>query len=158
YFAPLNFLTAQSPNLNDFILYPIDVTQTPVHAFVLGLLLAAIVAIPLLVAILFRFPSALPFIAAVFIFAHMPWMTVTLIAACLLAAVRPFRMKFRFGSALVGLLPVVLYLYLATRGGLDALDQASPAQRSLMAVPWILAVVAACLMLGIVLLISRAVN
>lgn len=158
YFAPMNFLTSQSPNLNDFILYPIDVTKVPTHAFVLGLLVAAIVAVPILVSILYRFPAALPFIAAVFVFAHMPWMAVTLTASCILASVPPFRMRFRFGSALVGLMPVLLYLYLATRGGTDLLDQASPAQRALLAAPWILAVLAACLMLGIVLLISRAVN
>lgn len=158
YFAPLNFWSAGSPNLNDFILYPIDVTRTPVHALVLGILLAAKFAVPICIAIMYRFPFAIPFALAVGVFAHMPWLAVTLLLSCLIASSHPFRLKFRFGSALVGLLPVLLYLYLSTRGGGEQLDLASPTQQALLAAPWILSILGACGMCAIVLLISRAVN
>ncbi|MFN0136696.1 MAG: tetratricopeptide repeat protein [Phycisphaerae bacterium] len=156
YLAPARFWV-QSPNLTDFILYPINVTRLPEHAAVLGLLIASMVAVPILIAILYRFPFSLPFIAAVLVFAHLPWMTLTLLASCVLASVRPFRMKFRFGSALVGLLPVVLYLYLST-GGNALLDEASPTQRLLLMAPWVLAIIAAATMCGVVLLASWIVN
>jgi len=159
YVAPARFWDAKAPNLNDFILAPINVVQVPVHAIVLGLVVAVMVAVPIVVSILYRFGSALPFVAAVVVFAHMPWMAVTLLASCMLASLRRFRMSFRFGSALLGLLPVLLYLYLATRGTADQLAAyGSPAQKSLLLAPWLLAILAAAVMLGTVLLIARVVN
>ncbi len=158
YLAPFRFWGTGSPNLNDFILFPIDVTKVPMHAVVLGLLLGAIVGVPIVVAILYRFVCAVPFLLAVFLLAHMPWMAITLTGSCILAAVRPFRLNFRFGSALLGLLPVLLYLYLATRGGSEQAGVASPTEKLLLAAPWIMAVLAAAAMMGLALLIARIVN
>ena len=159
YIAPFRFWDAAAPNLNDFILSPINVVEVPLHAIVLGLLAAVMVAIPIVVSILYRFPAALPFILAVLIFAHMPWMAVTLLASSILAALKPFRMKFRYGSALVGLLPVLLYLFLSTRGTPDQLaNYGAPTQKSLLIAPWLIAILAAAIMMGTVLLISRIVN
>lgn len=157
YWEPARFWSRQAPNLTDFILYPISVTQTPIHGVVLGLLLASIVAVPITMAILFRFPASLPFAGAVLVFAHMPWMAVTLLGSCTLAAVKPFRMRFRFGSALVGLIPVVIYLYMAN-GGPESSSEASPTDQLLMMAPWVLAILAACFMLATALGISRLVN
>lgn len=159
YLTPMRLAGGETQNLNDFVLYPISVLQTPIHAVVLGLLMASIVAVPILIAILYRFHCAVPFALAVGVFAHLPWMAFTLLLSCTLAAVRPFRMSFRYGSALVAMLPVLLYLYLATMGRPDqAGGDASPAQRSLLMAPWVLAILAACAMMATVLLISRAVN
>jgi hypothetical protein len=158
YFAPARFWATHSPNLYDFVLYPVDVTRVPIHALVLGMLFASIVAVPVLIAILFRFASALPFVAAVGVFGHMPWLAFTLVGCCIIAAVPPLRLNFRFGSALLGMMPILLYMWLATRGTTDQLDQASPIQKSLLAIPWILAVLAACAMHACVLLISHAAS
>jgi len=159
YLAPLKFWGEQTQNLNDFVLYPISVEQTPMHGVVLGLLVASIVAVPISVAILYTFPFALPFIAAVLIFTHMPWMAFTLIWSCLLASVRPFRLSFRFGAGLVGMLPVILYLYLATRGTPRQVGTyASPDQSLALAAPWILAILAGCAMLGVIMLIAYLVR
>ena len=159
YFRPFRFWGPQTQNLNDFLLEPISVVATPIHGVVLGLLVASIVAVPIAVAMLYRFPAALPFAAAVAIVAHLPWMAVTLVGACVLAAVPPFRFRFRFGSALLALLPVLLYLYLATRvspGQVAAYS--APEERTLLFAPWILAILAAALILGLVLLLSWVVN
>jgi outer membrane protein assembly factor BamD (BamD/ComL family) len=159
YFEPFRFWGTPAPNLYDFILDPISVDQTPIHGVVIGLLFAAIVAVPISVAILYRFSSAVPFIAAVLVFAHLPWMAITLAASCVLAAVRPFRMSFRFGSALVGMLPVLLYLYLATRGPADPLAASvSPERRLLLAGPWLLAILGACTMMAVIIFIAHLVD
>jgi hypothetical protein len=135
------------------------VEQNLMHGVVLGLLVASIVAVPISVAILYGFAYALPFIAAVFIFAHMPWMALTLVGSCILAAVKPFRLSFRFGAALVGMLPVIVYLYLATQGAPQQIGTySSPDQRLLVSAPWFLAILAASVMLGITMAISRIVN
>lgn len=157
YAAPLRVSGAQTQTLNDFILYPISVDQTPMHGVVLGLLLASIFAVPISVAIFYRFPFALPFVAAVGVLAHHPWMAVTLVFSCILASVRPFRLSFRFGSGLLGMLPVILYLYLATRGGEQA-TSASPEDRLLLAGPWALAILGACAMLAASVFIAYLVQ
>jgi len=158
YWAPARFWGQTAPNLNDFILYPINVLLTPVHALVLGLLVASIVAVPILVAMLYRFLASVPFLLAVLVLAHMPWMSVTLLGSVLLVSLRPLRLNFRFASGLLGMLPVILYLVLATRESGETLGSVSPAQQSLLAAPWVLAVIAACGMIAIVLWIARLVD
>lgn len=159
YLEPLRFWGPSTQNLNDFVLFPISVDQTPVYGVVLGLLMAAMAAVPISVSIIYRFGSALPFIAAVFIFAHMPWLALTLTASCILASLRPFRMPFRYGSALLGMLPVLLYLYLATRGTTEILSGSiSPERRLLLTGPWLLAILAACMMLAGIIFFARMVN
>lgn len=159
YVAPARVWGAQTQTLNDFLRYPISVERAPLHGIVLGLLVASIVAVPILVAILYRFFCAVPFIAAVLIFAHMPWMSFTLLCGCILASVRPFRMTFRYGSALLGMTPVLIYLYLAAWSETGTPGQSTtPSERTLMIAPWVLAVLSACAMMAAVLLIARVVN
>lgn len=159
YAEPFRFWGRQTNTLNDFILYPISVEQVPMHGIVLGLLVAAIVGVPIAIAILYRFPCCLPFIAAIVLFAHMPWMGVTVLSSCILASVKPFRFKFRFGSALVGMLPVLAYLFLATRGASEpAAAFAEPVNKTLLLAPWVLAILAACGMMGLILLVAWLVN
>ncbi len=159
YLEPLRFWGPQTQNLYDFILFPISVDQTPIHGVVIGLLVASIVAVPISVSILYRFRSTLPYLAAVLVLAHLPWMAITLAASCALASLRPFRMSFRFGSALLGMLPVLLYLYLATRGpGEPVSASISPERKLLLAGPWLLAILAACTMLAVIIFIARVVN
>ncbi len=156
---PARFWGADAPSLNDYLVAPISLEQVPEHAVVLGLVLGAVVAVPVAIAILYRFPFALPFVFAVLLFAHMPWLALTLLLSCVIAALPPFRLSFRFGSALLGLLPVALYLLLATRGSTEAMgDGASPIERALFAAPWVLTLLAATVMLAIMLLIARLVN
>lgn len=159
YLQPLRFWGDNTQNLYDFILFPISVDQTPLHGVVIGLLIASIVAVPVCVSILYRFKASLPFTAAVLVFAHMPWMAITLLGSCILASVRPFRMKFRYGSALVAMLPVLLYLLLATRGADDPLSGSiSPERRLLLAAPWVLAILAACTMMAVIIFLARTAN
>lgn len=160
YLDPFQFWGEQPVTLHTFLRYPIDVSRTPIHGAVLGLLVASIVAVPIAVAILYRFYAALPFIAAIVIFAHMPWMAITLTGSCILASAKPFRMRFRFGSALVGLLPILLYLVMANRSGADTLllSEFAPDQRPLLITPWVLAVLAAAGMLATILWIASIVQ
>ncbi len=159
YLQPLRFWGPATLNLNDLVLFPISVDMTPMYGIVVGLLVASMVAVPISVAIVYRFGSAIPFILAVAIFAHMPWLAFTLLCSCILAAVRPFRMTFRYGSALLGMVPVLIYLYLATRGSSEILTASiSPERKLLLAGPWLLAILAACTMLAAIIFIARLVN
>ena len=154
------FWGPQTHSLYDFILHPISVIdQTPIHGVVIGLVMASIIAVPISVSILYRFRSALPFIAAVLVFGHLPWMAITLVTSCVLASVRPFRLSFRFGSALVAMLPILLYLLLATRGPGDPLSASiSPERKLLLVGPWLLAILAACTMMAAIIFIAHLAN
>lgn len=126
---------------------------------ILGLLLAALVSIPILVSILYRFPACLPFVAVVAFLAMMPWLAITLTGSCILASVRRFRLPFRFASALLALVLVLLYFYGASRQASAPVEiPDNPADRIKFVAPWILATVASCALMGFVLLIARMVN
>ncbi len=146
-------------SLGSLLIEPINVQDVPVQIPIIGLLMAALIAMPILVAILYRFWSSLPLIAVVGFLAVMPWLAVTLLGSCILASVRPFRTRFRFMSALIGLVPAILYLTLAWSGTTDAVvGLIDPVDRIKFIAPWVLAIVASTLVFALVLAIAKVVN
>ncbi|MCA9244237.1 MAG: hypothetical protein KDA32_09795, partial [Phycisphaerales bacterium] len=153
--------TGAQQSLTDFVLSPISVLQTPLHGVVLGLLLAAIIATPITVAILYRTLAAIPFVLATAVFAHLPWMAFTLTFSALLvaAALRRMRFRFRFAVALLGLVPVVVYLALATRGGAEKLlSTATPSEAALIYGVWVVSIVGAAVGIALVLTLAKIVD
>jgi tetratricopeptide (TPR) repeat protein len=145
--------------LSDLLTFPISIYEVPLQIVVLGLLLAALVSIPILVSILYRFPCCIPFLLVVAFLAMMPWLAITLAGSCLLASVRPFRFSFRYASALLGLSLVVIYFYSASRRPASAVQVlSSPSDQIKFVAPWVLAIIASCVVCALVLLIARAVN
>ena len=144
--------------LANFVVFPIRVDLIPMHAVVVGLLLAALVSIPILISILYRFPCAIPFILVVCFLAVMPWLAINLIGACILASVRPFRLRFRYASALIGLLLVLLYFYGASRQSAMPVELYKPEDRIKFMAPWILATLGSCLLMGGVLWCAKLVD
>ena len=126
---------------------------------VLGLILAAVVSIPILVTILYRITSALPFIAVVGFIAVMPWLAIALLASCLVVSLKSIRFRSRFASALLALLPVILYFFLASRQSSGVVELLSePSDRIKMLAPLILAIIASAIVMGIALIVARIVN
>src|SRR3989337_487551 len=121
--------------------------------------MAALISIPILVAILYRFWSSLPLIAVVGFLAVMPWLAVTLLGSCILASVRPSRTPLRVMSAMIGLIPAIVYLTLAWSGTTDAVvGRIDPVDRIKFVAPWVLAIVASALVFAIVLAIAKIVD
>lgn len=145
--------------LGSLLLHPISVQQVGTQILVVGLLMATLISIPILVAILYRFWSSLPFIAIVGFLAVMPWLAITLLGSCIIASVRPFRSRFRFMSALFGLVPTVVYLILAFGNTAEeVVGVIDPVDRIKFVAPWALAIVAAAAVFALVLLIAKMVN
>ena len=154
-----NFRGGTTVTLVSFLLEPISVQQVPMQIPIVGLLMAALIAIPILVAILYRISSSLPFIAVVGFLAVMPWLAITLLGSCIIASIRPFRTKFRFMSALLGLVPTVIYLVLAWKGSAESLAGiVDPIDRIKFVAPWALAIVAATVVFAIVLALAKLVD
>ena len=149
--------TDQQITLMDFLVRPIPVNQVPIMTVILGLVLASMTAIPILVSMLYRFPFSLVFTAIIAFVAVFPWLAITVTVCCFLARWRPFRFQFRFATALLALLPVALYYALATRNT-DVLEHLSPVELAKLYIPWVFALIAACMVMGVVLGIARLVN
>jgi TolA-binding protein len=152
------FLPRGDATLANFVLFPLRLDLIPMHGVVVGLLLAALVSIPILVSILYRFASCIPFLLIVAFVAVMPWLAITLTGACILASVKPFRFRFRFASALLGMVLVMFYFYGASRQSAPQVAEYMPAERIKFIAPWLLATLASCLLMGGVLFLAKVVN
>ncbi len=152
------FMPKGGATLANFVLFPIRVDVVPMHGVVVGLLLAALVSIPILISILYRFPSCLPFVLVIGFLAVMPWLAITILGACVLTSVKPFRFRFRYASALLGLVLVLLYFYGASRQTTPLVAQYAPEDRIKFLAPWVLATIASCVIMGGVLFLARMVN
>ncbi|MBI1827584.1 MAG: tetratricopeptide repeat protein [Planctomycetes bacterium] len=146
-------------SLGALLVQPINVQDVPMQIPIIGLLMAAMISIPILVALLYRFWSSLPFVAIVGFIAVMPWLAITLLGSCILASAKPFRTRFRFMSALIGLVPAIVYLILAWSGTADIIrGRIDPVDRIKFITPWVFAVVASTVVFAVVLAIAKLVN
>ncbi len=146
-------------SLAAFLIEPISIHDVPMQIPIVGFLMAALISIPILVAILYRFWSSIPFIAIIGFIAVMPWLAITLLFSCIIASVRPFRTRIRFMSAMLALIPAIIYLVLAWSGTRDVVvGRIDPVDRIKFVAPWVLAIVASAFVFAIVLIIARIVN
>ncbi len=154
-----NFGRHTTVSLADLLIAPISIQDVPMQIPIIGLLMATLIAIPILVSILYRFWSSLPFILVVGVLAVMPWLAITLLGSCIIASIRPFSMRFRFISGVAGLVPIVVYLALAWHGSAElVMGRFDPIDRVKFIAPWVLAIVAATLLFAIVLTIAKLVD
>ena len=146
-------------SLGSLLVDPISVQDVPMQIPIVGLLMAALIAIPILVAILYRFWTSVPLLGVVAFLAVMPWLAITLLASCILASVKPLRTRFRFMSALIGLVPAVVYLALAWAGTTEAVvGRIDPIDRIKFVAPWVMAVVASTIVFAVVLALAKIVD
>ena len=146
-------------SLTTMLIEPMSVRDVPALIPILGILMAALISIPIIVSILYRFWSAVPFILIVAFLAMMPWLAITLTVSCIVASVKPFRTTIRFISALLGLLPACVYLYLASEGTKEAaISMMDPIDRMKFIAPWVVAIVASAVVCAVVLVLARLVN
>lgn len=145
-------------SLTDMLMGPISVERTPLQVVILGLVMASLVSVPILVSILYRFPFALPFAAMIAFAAVLPWLGITAVGACALASLRPLRMGFRFGSALLGLAPFALYLWLSMRSTGGPPPGAGPLDHFKLYAPWGLSLMMACFNMAVVLSVASIVG
>ena len=110
--------------LGGSFLFPLNVFQVPVQVLILGLLLSLLIIVPILAAQSFGLAPTVFFVACVFFLAHLPIMAFFLLAAIFLAASPPLLRRSRFYSALLALVPMIAYLFLAAQ---VVLAEAGPA-------------------------------
>jgi hypothetical protein len=143
-------------SLTDLLVYPIHLEQVPMQIVVVGLLLASLVSVPILVAILYRFPASLIFTGIVAFLAMMPWLALCGTAACLIASWR--KITFRYASAIIALIPIAAYFAVASQDSSRLASPMTPAKQVTLYYPWLIALIGSAVMMGLVLLITRIVN
>ncbi|HSW45844.1 MAG TPA: tetratricopeptide repeat protein [Phycisphaerae bacterium] len=147
----------QQLTLLDYLIRPIPVDQVPLMMVILGLVMASLTAVPILVSMLYRLPYALIFTGIICFVAMLPWLAVTVTLCCFVARWRPMRFSFHYATALIALLPVLVYYALATRNAAVS-EVLPPLEVAKLYLPWVLAVVAACVVMAVVLLIAWLVS
>jgi len=143
--------------LLEFLLHPIPAEQVPLMMVIVGLVLASLTAIPILVSMLYRFLYSLIFTAIIGFVAMLPWLAITVTFCCYLARWHRIRFSFRYATALISLLPMALYYFMATRNT-PGIEHLPPLELFKLYLPWVLALIAACAVMAIVLIIARVVN
>ncbi|NIA07687.1 MAG: tetratricopeptide repeat protein [Actinobacteria bacterium] len=147
-------------SLGGSFLFPVSIFQLPIQVIILGLLLGLIIVVSILSAQSFGLAPAVFFVACVFWLAHLPMMALVLLAAIFLAGNPALLSRSRFYSALLGLVPVTTYLFLAVWIVLAGADPTYVDGRSLTkgpladAVAYMVSPMAICLLLPIFMLLG----
>ncbi len=153
----VNPVGAKQVTLTDFLTYPISVQRVRAHGITMGLLFASLCSIPILVAILYRFPCSIIFASMVVFLAAMPWLGLTVLGGCAITAIRPFRLSFRYASALLGLVPVALYFVMASWEPAGS-QPSSVGNQALLYAPWFLALLGSCIICAAALGVARIIG
>lgn len=140
--------------LGESFLHPLNVLSYPWMILTAGIILAAILVVPILTAVLYHLPLTAMFIIVVGVFGHAPILSVSLAVGCVVAARTPLRSDTPFLAAVLGLLPVGLYLYLFAFGGARTAE-VLPLQRWVVISPLFVAVIVSILAAGAVLGLAR---
>ncbi len=151
-FSPASYFSTVHQTIMDFLAFPINITEAPVLIPILGMVMAALIAAPVLVSQLYGFRFSLLFVGCVLIFAHLPVLSLFLLICSFIAATSKHKLPFKFGVALLSLIPIALYFYVATRGA--NLLEFRPIDPTLLYAPWVFAMVAAAAISGSVLLVA----
>ncbi|MBN1943688.1 MAG: hypothetical protein JW849_10390 [Phycisphaerae bacterium] len=141
-------------SLGQVLLEPLGVFTHPWMIFVIGALLAVLISVPLATAVMYPLLLAMVFVVMTAVLAHAPWLALALAAGCLLAARSRLRREYPYLAALLGFVPVGIYLYLLTYAGIDA-TLLLPLQRWILAVPFALATLLTALALALVVWTAR---
>ncbi len=140
--------------LGDLFRGPLSIFNFPWMIVVLGLILGIIILAPLVVAILYRFSAALVLLAIAAFLGQAPVLAAILACGCLLATRTPLRRDMPLLSALLGVVPVALYLYLFSFAGGDSAG-VLPLQRWIPYAPFAVAVAAAIVGLMLIMILSH---
>ena len=115
-FSLHSYRSALASPLSEVLLHPLSIFEYPWMILVTGLLIAAVVFVPVMVALLYRQSIAALFILTVAVIAHAPLLAAFLAVGCILAGQTGLRRDLPLVALLAGLAPVAVYFYFFTGG------------------------------------------
>ncbi|MBN1844770.1 MAG: hypothetical protein JW810_03740 [Sedimentisphaerales bacterium] len=143
-----------SSNLIEQVLTPLNIFHYPAYIAVLGLLLALVCAVPILTAQMYNILYALPFVLVALFLGTDRIFALCLLVSCLAVSFEPLRFKSKFVSAVLCLVPELLYWAIFSGPN----PQTDPLRWAVMYAPWSLAFLASVMIFGIVLAIGHFVR
>ena len=141
-------------SLGQVLLEPLGIFTHPWMILILGAVLAVLIIVPLAMAVMYPLLLSLVFVVMAAVLAHSPWLALALAAGCLLTARSRLRREYPYLAALLGFVPVGVYLYLLTYAGIDA-TLLLPLQRWILAVPFALTTLLTVAVLAVVVWFAR---
>ena len=139
--------------LQEAFLAPLSVLTHPRMILIQGLLLSAAIFVPIIVTAMHRAPVAGLFVIVVAAIGHAPVLALMLAIGCVLVVQTPLRRTVPFLAAMVGMIPVVIYLYLSVLIG-PGVQAVLPMQKWAPLAPFVLAAVAAVIAVAVVLAVA----
>ena len=143
--------------LGETFLYPLDVLSHPWMILVAGLILAAMIFVPIIISVLYSLPAALLFAAVVGVLGHAPVLAAMLAIGAVISARTPLRSDMPFLAAVLGFIPPVVYMYLFGFSGSQSAELL-PLQRWVLAGPLLVAILAAIVAASIVLVATKLIR
>ncbi len=122
--------------------HPLNVLSHPWMIVVCGLLLGILIFVPIIVSVLYRLPFAGAYVLLVWVLGHSPVLAMSLAVACVLAGRTKLRSNVPFLAALLGMVPVLIYIYAFANVGTASMA-VQPIQRWALKAPLALAAVSA---------------
>jgi hypothetical protein len=151
---PLSLVDDLAQPLGGLFIFPLDIFTHPWMIAIGSLLLAAMVLVPVAMAVLYRSHYAAAFVIVLLLMAHAPLLAVATALGCMLAARTRLRSDMPFMAICLGLLPAGVCLWIFGFGTMDAAAN-MPLRRLVLNAPFIAAFVLAVVAAAIVLLLAR---
>jgi hypothetical protein len=143
--------------LGSILLRPISIFHQPWMILVIAGLLSVLIAVPLATAVMYQLLLAMAFVILVALVGRAPFLGLALAAGCMLSARMQLRRNYPLLAILLGIVPVLVYLYLLTQASLDT-SLLLPLQRWILPAPFLLAVIFFALSAVLVVGLARLVK
>jgi len=153
-FSPSAYRRVLATGAGQMLLEPLSVFRYPWMMLVSGLVMSALVVVPVMVSVLYRLPFAGVFLLVVAAVGHAPVLALTIGVGCILATRTTLRSDMPFLAVLLGLLPVAVYTMFAFLA--VASTATLPLQHWVLMAPFLTALVASVVGAGAVLVLARA--
>ena len=147
-----SYKAAIASPISEVLLHPLSIFNQPWMMLAAGLLIAAVVFVPIMVAVLYRLSVSALFVLAVAVVGHAPLLAVFLAGGCIIAGRTGLRRDLPMVALLAGLAPIVVYFYFFA-GSDEAL--LLPLQRLSVRLILVLALIAAVLAGAVVSVLAR---
>jgi len=152
-FSWQSYASTYHKTLIDMMIFPLNVQDTPVLIPIVGMLLAVIIIVPILISQLFGFRYSIIFAAEVLLIGHLPVLSLFLVACSFIAGTSRHWLPFKFGVAILSLLPIAVYFHVATHDAPEL--QLKAIDPTLLNAPWLLAFLAAAGIAAAVLTLAK---
>jgi hypothetical protein len=151
-FSAAAYQKALGVPLSQMLVRPLSIFTHPWMVVVTGILLAAVIFTPAMLAVLYRVWVSMAFALVVALVGHAPLLAAFQVVGCALASQTRIRSDMPFLSFLAGLAPPAVYLYFFS-GSVEGVS--APLGKLVFYFPFILALVSALAAGAVVLLLTR---